>query len=125
LTASCDFEFQKCGQLFIRSHNETLPASQDRARIVFGCLTANDPGTMSSTISALFTMNEAWRNSELKKGNSCYEKVHHSCFSALCSGGDAGFLRDRTPDNQHDDASDHHDHGTTGQTYAAYRLQRQ
>jgi hypothetical protein len=24
LTASCDFEFQKRGQLFIRTHNETL-----------------------------------------------------------------------------------------------------
>jgi hypothetical protein len=97
----------------------------EAARIVFVCRMTNDPASISSTISARFTMNEAWRNSELKKGNFCYEKVHHSCFGALCSGGDAGFLRERIPDNQHDDASDHYDHGTTAQTYAAYRLPRQ
>jgi hypothetical protein len=48
------FQFHKRGQLFIRTHNETLsvaamhvsnpdcsPADQDRARIVFDCQTAD------------------------------------------------------------------------------------
>jgi hypothetical protein len=40
------FEFQKRSQLFIRSHNETLSASQDRARIVFDCRITDDPAMM-------------------------------------------------------------------------------
>ena len=48
------FKFQKRRQLFIRSHNETLSASQDRARIVFDCRMANDSAMMASTIPARF-----------------------------------------------------------------------
>jgi hypothetical protein len=40
------FKFQKRSQFFIRTHNETLSASQDRARIVFDCRMANDPAMM-------------------------------------------------------------------------------
>jgi hypothetical protein len=36
--------------LFIRSHNETLSASQDRAGIVFDCRMASDPAMMSATV---------------------------------------------------------------------------
>jgi hypothetical protein len=36
----------------IGSYNETLSASQDRARIVSDCQAANDPAMMSSTIHA-------------------------------------------------------------------------
>jgi hypothetical protein len=41
-SANRRFQFHKRSQLFIRSHNETLSASHDRARIVFDCQTAHD-----------------------------------------------------------------------------------
>jgi hypothetical protein len=41
------FKFQKRRQLFIGTHNETLPASQDRARIVSDCQTADDPAMIT------------------------------------------------------------------------------
>jgi hypothetical protein len=63
---------------------------------------------------------------ELYQGkNSSNEKVHHSYFSALCSGDDAGFLRERTSDDNDHNASDHCDYGTTVQTHAGHRLPRQ
>jgi hypothetical protein len=37
----------RSSQLFIGAHNETLSASQDRARIVFDCRAAYDPAMMS------------------------------------------------------------------------------
>ena len=47
--ASADhrFQFKKRGQLFIRTHNETLSASEDRARILFDFHTANDPAMIN------------------------------------------------------------------------------
>jgi hypothetical protein len=47
------FQFDKRSQLFIRTHNETLSASQDRARIVFDCRMIDDPAMMSSTNAVL------------------------------------------------------------------------
>jgi hypothetical protein len=41
------FQFHKRSQLFIRVHNETLSASQDRARIVFDRRMANDAASIS------------------------------------------------------------------------------
>ena len=45
------FQFDKRGQLFIRTHNESLSinasAAQDRARIVFDCRVVNDPAMIN------------------------------------------------------------------------------
>jgi hypothetical protein len=100
------------------------PASQDRARIVFDCRMSALVRNMPSTIPAHFTMNDIWET-VIKEGVFRYEKVHRSCFSALFNGDDAGFLRERTPDNDHDDASDECDYRTTLKNHAAHRLPRQ
>ena len=38
-----------------------------------------------------------------------YEKLDHFCFGVLCSVDHDGFLRERTPDDNYPDASDHRD----------------
>jgi hypothetical protein len=66
-------------------------------RIVFDCRTADDPAMIAPTHPARFYGSR--RSAiELPGGvndSSCHEKVDYSCFSALCSGDGAGFLRER------------------------------
>jgi hypothetical protein len=70
-------------------------ASQNRARIVFDCRIAYGFGHI---INASCTLYGSRRSAiELPGGvndSSCHEKVDYSCFSALCSGDGAGFLRE-------------------------------
>jgi hypothetical protein len=49
----------------------------------------------------------------IEEANSCYERIDHSCFSALCGGDDASLLRERTR-NDDDGASDHCDDNNHG-----------
>jgi hypothetical protein len=72
------FQFQKRRQLFIRVHNETPSAAQDRARIVFDCRV---PNALWSIYTFCAGVSRVFRCSVEKRGLE--NRAHIGCLTRI------------------------------------------